>query len=131
MKLSSLLIALSSLTWVAGCGKQVEVALPASPAPGTAKSEKAASDKWAGQWNGPEGTYLQISGGEGKYEITVKNLDGPRHFNGTAAGEGIEFVRDGVRESLRATDGQGTGMKWLAPKSECLVVRAGEGYCRP
>jgi hypothetical protein len=31
---------------------------------------------------------------------------------------------------LRATDGAGTGMKWLADKTDCLVVAPGEGFCR-
>ena len=53
----------------------------------------------------------------------------PRTFQGNAAGEQIEFVRDGVKESLRATNGAETGMKWLIEKSDCLTVRAGEGYC--
>ena len=29
-----------------------------------------------------------------------------------------------------ATDGDATGMKWLAGKARCLTVRVGEGYCR-
>jgi hypothetical protein len=115
---------------LAGCGKQDEVSPPPSRAPSTTYGSEVVADHWIGQWNGPEGTYLRISGINGRYEVTVMNLDGPRTFTGTATGNGIEFERDGVRESLRATDGQGTGMKWLAEKSECLVVRPGEGYCR-
>jgi hypothetical protein len=33
-------------------------------------------------------------------------------------------------ESIRATDGPATGMKWLSDKSNCLTIRSGEGYCR-
>jgi hypothetical protein len=88
------------------------------------------SDRWLGKWNGPEGTFLQIAGGKGKYEITVRNLDGPREFRGRAVGSTIEFERDGVKEIIRATNGAETGMKWLADKSNCLTVRFGEGYCR-
>lgn len=122
------IVAIASLALLLGCGKQDDVAQRSSPAPSAAES---AADKWVGQWNGPEGTYLRISGSKGKYEVTVRNLDGPRSFAGTAAQNRIDFERDGVKESLRATDGQGTGMKWLAGKSDCLVVRVGEGYCRP
>ena len=99
---------------------------PAAPAPAPAP----ATDAWLGQWNGPEGTFIQLAGGGGKYEVTVRNLDGPRTFPGTAAGDRIEFERDGVKESLRATNGAETGMKWLSEKSNCLTVRSGEGYCR-
>ena len=87
-------------------------------------------DKWLGKWNGPEGTFLQLIGSNGKYEVTIQNLDGLRTFQGQAAGNQIEFERNGVKESLRATNGAETGMKWLSEKSNCLTVRAGEGYWR-
>lgn len=101
---------------------------PAAPAPTPAPAP--ATDAWLGQWNGPEGTYLQLAGSGGQYEVTIRNLDGPRTFPGKAAGERIEFERDGVKESLHATNGAETGMKWLSEKKNCLTVRAGEGYCR-
>jgi hypothetical protein len=88
------------------------------------------TDGWAGRWNGPEGTYLEIAGAAGVYEITVRDLDGARTFEGTAAGDRIEFRRDGVLERLRATNGDETGMKWLAGKARCLTVKRGEGFCR-
>ena len=88
------------------------------------------ADKWLGKWNGPEGTFLQLAGGNGKYQVTIQSLDGPRTFQGNAAGDRLEFERNGVKESVRATNGVETGMKWLSEKSNCLTVRAGEGYCR-
>lgn len=88
------------------------------------------ADNWLGKWSGPEGTFLQLIGSNGKYEVTIQNLDGPRTFQGNAASDQIEFERDGVKESLRATNGAETRMKWLSEKSNCLTVRAGEGYCR-
>lgn len=130
MKSSRSAVAIALLALLLSCGKQDGVALPSRQAPSAPKQAET-TDKWVGQWNGPEGTYLRISGSNGRYEVTVRNLDGPRSFPGTAAEGRIEFDRDGVKESLRATNGQGTGMKWLADKSECLMVRAGEGYCRP
>jgi hypothetical protein len=87
-------------------------------------------DEWLGRWNGPEGTYLDIAGANGAYEVTVKDLDGARTFSGSAAADGIEFRRDGRNESLKATDGDGTGMKWLAGKKDCLTIKPGEGFCR-
>ena len=102
----------------------------ATPAAGASTPAAPATDAWLGQWNGPEGTYLQLAGSGGQYEVTIRNLDGPRTFPGKAAGERIEFERDGVKESLRATNGAETGMKWLSEKKNCLTVRAGEGYCR-
>jgi hypothetical protein len=89
-----------------------------------------ASDAWAGIWHGPEGTYLEITGSNGKYQMTIKDLDAARSFQAAAVDNGIEFHRDGVKEIIRPTDGVETGMKWLADKKDCLTVKPGEGYCR-
>jgi len=114
---------------LAACQDRTPEAAPA-PAP-TPAAPAPATDAWLGQWNGPEGTYLRLAGSGGQYEVTIRNLDGPRTFPGKAAGdERIEFERDGVKESLRATHGAETGMKWLSEKKNCLTVRSGEGYCR-
>ena len=88
------------------------------------------TDTWLGQWTGPEGTLLLIAGGQGEYEVTVRNLDGPLTFAGHSVANGIEFERDGTTELIRATDGPGTGMKWLTEKKDCLVIRPSEGFCR-
>ncbi len=93
-------------------------------------SQARGTDDWLGRWHGPEGTYLEIAGAGGAYEITVKDLDRARTFSGSAVGDGIEFRRDGANEMLRATDGDATGMKWLAGKKNCLTIKPGEGYCR-
>ena len=96
----------------------------------TAEPQAARTDDWLGRWNGPEGTYLEIAGANGAYEITVKDLDAARTFEGRGAGDHIEFRRDGVAEQLRATNGDDTGMKWLAGKTSCLTIKRGEGFCR-
>ena len=121
---------------LAGCQERTTAPAPPAPvaapapAPAPAPAQAPATDGWLGQWNGPEGTFLKLEGGDGKYQVTVRNLDGPRSFAGTAAGDRIEFERDGVKESVRATNGAETGMKWLTEKQNCLTVKAGEGYCR-
>lgn len=108
--------------------------VPASPAPAPVPTPTPppapSTDQWIGQWNGPEGTFVRITGGGGHYEVTVQNLDGPRTFVGKTQGDTIEFERDGKLEALRASNGEQTGMKWLAEKKDCLTVRTGEGYCR-
>jgi hypothetical protein len=88
------------------------------------------TEQWQGRWNGPEGTYLDITGTPADYRLTIADLDGPRRFVGRAQGGQIVFVRDGVVERIRAGDGEATGMKWLLDKQNCLTVRSGEGYCR-
>jgi hypothetical protein len=96
----------------------------------TTDGTAAATDAWVGRWSGPEGTYLAIAGADGAYEVTVKDLDSVRTFPGFSAEGGIEFRRDGTTELLEHTNGDETGMKWLAGKTDCLTVKLGEGYCR-
>jgi hypothetical protein len=93
-------------------------------------SADAETDQWLGQWNGPEGTFLRLEGGQGRYEITIQDLDGPETFHGVTTGNQIKFERRSVEEILHATNGAATGMKWLSEKTECLTIRPGEGYCR-
>jgi hypothetical protein len=123
------LTAVSLAVLLAACQERPREASPA-PAASAPLAAAPAADQWLGQWNGPEGTFLELKGGGGRYEVTVRNLDGPRTFPGIAVADGVEFERDGVKESLRATNGADTGMKWLADKNRCLTVRLGEGYCR-
>ncbi len=96
----------------------------------SAATRPVATDAWLGQWNGPEGTFLRLEGGGGRYDITIQDLDGPRIYQGVSVGEQIHFRRNGAAESIRATNGVETGMKWLADKTNCLTIRAGEGFCR-
>jgi hypothetical protein len=126
----SLFARLTLALCLSACNDRKAAPGPASSASSGSARADAITDRWAGQWNGPEGTFLRIVGAQGKYEITIQNLDGPRTFQASASGDQVEFVRDGLKESIRATGGAETGMKWLADKSNCLTVRAGEGYCR-
>jgi hypothetical protein len=119
MRLGWLGAAVSLLPMLVGCTDR-----------GSNSSAGQATDPWLGQWNGPEGTFLKLEGGKGKYQVTIQNLDGPRTFSGRAADDEIQFERDGVKETIRATNGVETGMKWLAGKTDCLTIKTGEGYCR-
>ncbi|MDO9439042.1 hypothetical protein [Hydrogenophaga sp.] len=126
---STLCLALAAV--LAGCqDRPAPVAPPPAASAPEAPKASPVADRWVGTWNGPEGTFLKVAGAGGAYDITVQNLDGPRTFKGTAAGDHIEFERDGTKETLRATGGVETGMKWLSEKKDCLTVRSGEGYCR-
>ena len=86
--------------------------------------------EWLGRWTGPEGGWLEITRTDDTYMVTVMNLDGARSFPGIVDASGLAFERDGVRETIHPSDGAGTGMKWLAEKTNCLKIKAGEGYCR-
>lgn len=134
MKLTAGAIVVSSLA-LTGCDRAgaptsastsptQAASVPASSTPDTAPS-------WLGRWNGPEGTYLQLNAaGDASYEIRIKALDAERTFKGVGKDGVIYFERDGKQESIKATDGNATGMKWLAGKSRCLTLQPGEGYCR-
>jgi hypothetical protein len=126
---------LACITVLAGCGKKESAAPVAKPDPSVNSESvppaRSPLDTWQGTWNGPEGTYLKLTAKpDSGYEVVIKDLDGERSFEGVGNGDQIRFTRDGRQERIQATDGTGTGMKWLAGKSDCLTVKAGEGYCR-
>jgi hypothetical protein len=123
------LVAASIVLSIVACNdKNVEEIKPTpSAAPA---SDYSATDKWLGQWNGPEGTFLKLSGGEGKYEVIIQNLDGPKTYSGISLDNRIQFERNGVLERIRASNGEETGMKWLSEKQNCLTINRGEGFCK-
>ena len=105
----------------------------APPAPAAAPPPAAPTDAasaWIGRWSGPEGTYLDVAASNGKYSIAIRNLDGERTFDAASTVSGLTFERDGTTETVHSGSGADTGMKWLQEKSDCLVVKSGEGYCR-
>jgi hypothetical protein len=101
---------------------------PVNSVPST--TSERLSDRWLGQWNGPEGTYLLLSSNGDKYIVKIQSLDGPATYEGVPVGDRIEFVRAGRTEFIRAGSGEETGMKWLLEKKNCLIVKTGEGFCR-
>lgn len=93
----------------------------------------AAPRDFAGRWTGVEGMFLQVTAlaEAGRYRLEMQSdLDRKGFYEGTADGNGIAFDRDGKRMALRPTDGDATGLKYLAGKKDCLTVAPGEGYCR-
>lgn len=105
---------------------------PETAADDAATNNMAATPDYTGRWKGVEGMYLDVkSAGEGRYTLAMQwDLDNKGIFEGTAQGDAIVFDRKGTRETLRPTDGDATGLKYLAGKTDCLTVRTGEGYCR-
>lgn len=86
-----------------------------------------------GRYKGVEGMYLVVRHGTspGKYRLEMQwDLDNKGKFAGVAKDDGIAFTRNGEDLMLRPTDGDATGLKWLAGQKECLTVKPGEGYCR-
>lgn len=90
-------------------------------------------DAWVGRWTGVEGTYLVVAKAKqaGRYTLEMQyTLDDKGVFDGTASADGIAFTRPDGPQTLRTSDGDATGLKYLAGKKDCLTVKPGEGYCR-
>jgi hypothetical protein len=106
------------------------VPTPATTAPpgDTADSDAA----YLGRWTGVEGMYLVVASKPGG-GVTLDmqwDLDHKGNFDGSVTAEGLRFMRDGAAETAVRTDGDATGLKYLAGKKDCLTVKQGEGYCR-
>ncbi len=106
------------------------IGTPSSVVTPTPIAASAPVDKWVGQWTGPEGTYLLLSKKDDEYIVNVRSLDGVESYEGVSTGDGIQFKRNGIVESIHAGNGEDTGMKWLLDKKDCLIIKAGEGFCR-
>lgn len=130
LKLNSFVATLTLMLIVSGCSKHGTDSSSISVKSDSHTISKPVTDQWLGKWIGPEGTFLRLNGGNGKYEITIQNLDGPLSYQGIAVDGQIQFMRNDVKESIHASNGEETGMKWLSGKSNCLTIRSGEGYCR-
>lgn len=103
------------------------VATP-TPRPSTA----TAARDYAGRWIGVEGTYLNVTPtGPNTASLEMQyDLDNKGTYPASVTPEGLRFTRNGETLLLRPSDGDATGLKWLAGKKDCLTVRSGEGYCR-
>src|SRR5688572_17401621 len=79
------------------------------------------------KWNGREGAFLLLSKNNDSYVVLITSKTGPATYKGVAAGDQIEFNRDGVLEAIRSTSGRETGIESLMKNKECLTIREGEG----
>ncbi|MGH6633597.1 MAG: hypothetical protein ACREB0_09570, partial [Sphingopyxis sp.] len=58
------------------------------------------------------------------------DLDTKGTYEGVVTAQGISFKRGDETLLLKKSTGDETGLKYLAGKKECLIVKDGEGYCR-
>ncbi|NTS65384.1 hypothetical protein HRV97_09435 [Sphingomonas sp. HHU CXW] len=102
----------------------------ATPTP--TSSTAAAARAYAGRWIGVEGTYLNVTPtGPKTASLEMQyDLDHKGTYPASVVPEGLRFTRNGETLLLRPSDGDATGLKWLAGKRNCLTVKSGEGYCR-
>ena len=106
----------------------------ANPAPAATPASDGAQAEasYLGRWTGVEGMYLVVASKPGG-GVTLDmqwDLDNQGTFDGSVTAEGLRFMRNGVAESAVHTDGDATGLKYLAGKQDCLTVKPGEGYCK-
>jgi hypothetical protein len=144
MQKSVILMSAAALVLLAGCEKAEAPApaptdaatadVSAGGAPATASDPAAAHRfaNWAGKWTGVEGMYAAITLAEpGKYKLEMQSdLDTKGTYDGKDSEDGILFTRGTEELSLRPGSGEATGLKYLAGKKDCLIVKQGEGYCR-
>jgi hypothetical protein len=130
MTMKQLSIITTIVAIASGChGDSSAVNPPATQTPDALRTPQP-FDRWLGQWNGPEGTFISLSKDADRFSIKIQSLDGAATYSGKSSGHRIEFVRNGQTEFITATDGEATGMKWLLDKSDCLTIKPGEGFCR-
>jgi hypothetical protein len=120
------------LLFFAACQDQRQVVATPSPSPTVAAASKSSPvDLWVGRWAGVEGTSLDLAKNGDRWTVRVADLDGVKTYEGVAVADHLEFKRGDKTETIRPTDGEGTGMKWLTEEKNCLVITVGsEGYCR-
>jgi glucose/arabinose dehydrogenase len=103
-----------------------------TPTPSASATATLGANHYLGRWVGVEGMVLNVTEpaqGEVRLEMQY-DLDNKGSYTGTITPEGIRFQRGPETLVLRPSDGDATGLKWLAGKKDCLTVKSGEGYCR-
>ncbi|MGY8831986.1 MAG: hypothetical protein ACKVIS_21070, partial [Pseudomonadales bacterium] len=77
------LIACAALAILAaGCENRTSSSASVIAVSATGMISASVTDKWLGKWRRPEATFLQLDGGNGKCEVTIRNLDGSFTFHG-------------------------------------------------
>lgn len=139
MRRIALTAALVSVSLLGACKKvdETQTTETTTPDPTTtmpAETTPAVVDvaAWAGKWTGPEGMYTTITpSADGKISLEMQSdLDTKGTYEGTATADGISFRRGDEALLLKMATGDETGLKYLAGKKDCLMVKSGEGYCR-
>lgn len=103
-----------------------------TPTPSATATAALGANHYLGRWIGVEGMYLNVTRpAQGEVQLEMQyDLDNKGTYTGTITPEGIRFERGGETLMLRPSDGDATGLKWLAGKKDCLTVKPSEGYCR-
>jgi hypothetical protein len=104
---------------------------PVSKPIAKAAPQKNPAVDWLGRWEGVEGTSLELSRRtDGDLLVKISSLDGDMSVRGVVKGDVVEIYHLSQPRKIRLGNGEATGLKWLAGKTECLILAEGEGYCR-
>jgi hypothetical protein len=117
----------------AACAPPAQNASAPSAAPmADGKKPAPPTDVWIGKWIGVEGNFLDIQAGlaPGVYAITEGTLDGQKSYVGAAKDMTIEISDGGKTLAINAGKGEESGLKYLAGKTDCLIIESGRGFCR-
>ncbi len=85
---------------------------------------------YMGIWTAANKDTLTITPNGTAYDITIKTSAGSRDFPATLSNGALSFTRDGNSYTLTKGDGTATGVDGLKGKHDCIIVAAGEGYCK-
>lgn len=132
-----MIASLVSVSLLGACKQAEQTPATEAPTETTAVPAETAAPSidvtaWAGKWTGVEGMYATITPGtDGKVSLEMQSdLDTKGTYEGTASTEGISFKRGEETLLLKKATGDETGLKYLAGKKDCVMVKSGEGYCR-
>ena len=129
------LVALAGCSGGDGGVPQNATVVEPGPVVASPNAEPSPRDGYVGHFVGVEGMFLEVEATPEphRYKLTMQwDLD----HRGTFYAEqrplelGLDFYREGTLERLQSSDGDATGLKYLAGKKDCLTVKKGEGYCR-
>lgn len=83
-----------------------------------------------GKWTGVKGATLEIVPNGTGYTLTLTDGAGSHDYPANVGDGTLSFDRDGSTYTLTRGDGTATGEPELRGKHNCLIVAAGEGYCK-
>lgn len=85
---------------------------------------------YMGTWTGATGATLKIVPNGTAYTLTLSDGKTGHDYAGTVKDGALTFDRDGSTYTLTKGDGTATGQGELKGKHDCVIVAAGEGYCK-
>lgn len=83
-----------------------------------------------GKWTGARGATLTIVPNGTGYTLTLSGSAGSHDYPANVSDGTLSFDRDGSTYTLTRGDGTATGEPDLKGKHNCIIVAAGEGYCK-